>query len=204
MRNPLTRLLRHVAIRYGWLHAAWVKLCKPRGEEYAEFVRRHTQLHSCGSGNCILPSTDIVDPEYVRIGSHCVFSTCALIGHDASVSVLARRFAGRKFDSVGKIDIRDNCFLGYGVIVLPGVTIGPDSIVAAGALVNCDVPPGEVWGGIPARRLSSIEELADKVEARTRALPWFDLIEHRKGVLDLALEPALKRRRVEHWFGPGR
>jgi acetyltransferase-like isoleucine patch superfamily enzyme len=200
MLRPLRRLLRYLAIEHGRFRGLWVRLCQPRGDEYGEYVRRHVPLHACGRDNCILPSTDIVDPEYVRIGNDCVFSTCALIGHDASVAVLSRAF-GKKYDAVGKVDIRDNCFIGYGAIVLPGVTVGPDSIVAAGALVNRDVPPGEVWGGVPAKRLCSIAELSDKLEARTRALPWFDLIDQRDGVFDPALEPELKRRRVAQLFG---
>jgi acetyltransferase-like isoleucine patch superfamily enzyme len=200
MANPLKSLLRYLAIEHDLFRSVWVRVCRPRGEEYAEYVRRHVPLYSCGVGNCILPSTDIVDPEYVRIGSHCVLSTCALIGHDASVSVLERVF-GRKLDSVGKVDIKDNCFIGYGAIILPGVTVGPNSIVAAGALVNRDVGPGEVWGGVPAKRLSSIEELAMKIEATTKTLPWYDLIAGRKGVFDPSLEPELKQRRMQHWFG---
>lgn len=38
-----------------------------------------------------------------------------------------------------------------GAIITPGVTIGDGAIVAAGAVVTCDIPPGEIWGGVPAR-----------------------------------------------------
>ena len=44
--------------------------------------------------------------------------------------------SGVKLDAVGKIDIRDNVFVGYGAIILRGVTIGPNAIVAAGAVVT--------------------------------------------------------------------
>lgn len=36
-------------------------------------------------------------------------------------------------------------------VILPGVTIGDGAIVAAGAVVTCDIPAFEVWGGVPAR-----------------------------------------------------
>jgi acetyltransferase-like isoleucine patch superfamily enzyme len=38
-----------------------------------------------------------------------------------------------------------------GAVICPGVTIGDGAIVAAGAVVTCDIPSGEIWGGVPAR-----------------------------------------------------
>ena len=52
----------------------------------------------------------------------------------------------------GCIEIMDNCFIGSGAQICPNVRIGPNSIVAAGAVVTNDVPPGEVWGGYPLKR----------------------------------------------------
>ena len=51
------------------------------------------------------------------------------------------------------IVIEEDVWIGTHVIVLPGVTIGRGAVIAAGSLVNKDVPPYEVWGGIPARLL---------------------------------------------------
>ncbi len=47
--------------------------------------------------------------------------------------------------------IEDDCWLGANVTVLAGVTVGRGSVVAAGAVVHRDVPPGSVVGGVPAR-----------------------------------------------------
>jgi len=49
------------------------------------------------------------------------------------------------------VRIGDRVWLGARVTVLPGVTIGDDSIVAAGAVVADDIGPGGIWGGVPAR-----------------------------------------------------
>lgn len=62
----------------------------------------------------------------------------------------------------GTIEIFDNCVIGAGATVLYDVKIGPDSIVAAGAVVTKDVAPGEIWGGCPARKIGKVEELANK------------------------------------------
>lgn len=48
---------------------------------------------------------------------------------------------------------------------MAGVTIGPNAIVAAGSIVNKDVPEGTVVGGVPARVIGSFEELRLKREA---------------------------------------
>ena len=48
------------------------------------------------------------------------------------------------------VTIGDGCWLGTRVVVLPGVRIGPGSIVAAGAVVTRDVPPDTLVAGVPA------------------------------------------------------
>jgi acetyltransferase-like isoleucine patch superfamily enzyme len=55
-----------------------------------------------------------------------------------------------KVDSEGKIDIKDNVFIGHGAIVLGNVTIGPNAVIAAGSVLNKDVFPDEIVGGVPA------------------------------------------------------
>lgn len=51
------------------------------------------------------------------------------------------------------VTIGRDVWLGAGVTVLPGTRVGDGAIVAAGAVVTRDVPPCEVWGGVPARRI---------------------------------------------------
>ena len=43
--------------------------------------------------------------------------------------------------------------MGNGCILLGGVTIGKGAIIAAGAVVTRNVPPCEIWGGVPARKI---------------------------------------------------
>jgi acetyltransferase-like isoleucine patch superfamily enzyme len=202
--NPIKSLLRYlvrtVALQTGRLRPLYVRLCRPAGDEYAEFVRRHGGLHSVGERCSILPSTRFADPALVRIGSNVHFSTCTLLGHDGCVAMLNHAY-GVKLESVGKIDIRDNVFIGYGAIVMPNVTIGPNAIVAAGAVVTRDVAEGDVVGGVPARPIGRVADLVQKLQQETRTLPWAELIERRIGAFDPALEPALVRMRIAHYWG---
>lgn len=58
---------------------------------------------------------------------------------------------------VGHIHIKKNAWIGANATILPGVTIGENAIVAAGAVVSKDVPDNTVVGGIPAKVIKKIE-----------------------------------------------
>ncbi|UZR96824.1 sugar O-acetyltransferase [Chondrinema litorale] len=64
--------------------------------------------------------------------------------------------ANRKQLIPGKVTIKKNAWLGAGVTVLPGVTIGENSVVAAGAVVTQDVPDNVLVGGVPAKILKKL------------------------------------------------
>jgi acetyltransferase-like isoleucine patch superfamily enzyme len=192
-------LVRKVAMRYGKLAGLYRKLCKPAGEEYAEFLRRHGNFYSVGRHCSILTTTVFTDPAYVRIGNNVHFSTCAIIGHDGSIAMLNRAY-GVKLDKVGKVDICDNVFIGYNAVVLPDVTIGSNAIVAAGAVVTKDVPEGAIVAGVPARPIGRVDDLVDRLEAATNRLPWADLIKQRQGGFDPEMEPMLQRMRVTSFY----
>ena len=62
----------------------------------------------------------------------------------------------------GKIEVHDNVYIGAGVIINFGVTIGKNCIVAAGAVVTHDVPAGSVVAGIPAKIIDTYENAKKK------------------------------------------
>jgi len=187
-------------MRHGKAVGLYRRFCHPSPEEYAQFLRRHGRLFAIGDNCFIDPAAEILDPAYVRLGNNVQLTNCTLIGHDGSINVLNRAY-NVKLDKVGKIDIRDNCFIGHRAILMPGVTIGPNSIVAAGAVVTKDVPAHTVVAGVPAKMVCTTEELVKKLQDQTATLPWADLIEKRNGAFDPAMEAELIRRRVEHFYG---
>lgn len=79
--------------------------------------------------------------------------------HDNSVSKVIENVT----DVFGKIDIDDNVFIGANSIILPGVRIGQNSIIAAGAVVSKSVPERVVVGGNPAKVICTIDEYISKV-----------------------------------------
>ena len=54
--------------------------------------------------------------------------------------------------------IGNGVWIGARAIILQGVTIGDRAVIAAGAVVNRNVPAGEVWGGIPAKLIKKLDE----------------------------------------------
>jgi acetyltransferase-like isoleucine patch superfamily enzyme len=66
--------------------------------------------------------------------------------------------AERKHLDLGAVVIAQNAWIGAGATILPGVTVGENSIVAAGAVVNRNVPANTIVGGVPAKFIKKIEE----------------------------------------------
>jgi acetyltransferase-like isoleucine patch superfamily enzyme len=107
------------------------------------------------------------EPYLISIGSRVgISSYVTFITHDGANHVVKNLHGGVDVRKYGRITVHENCFIGSGVTILPGVSIGPNSVVGANALVVADVPPNTVVGGNPARPLMSIETYAEKLMKR--------------------------------------
>ena len=62
----------------------------------------------------------------------------------------------------GKVTIKKNVWIGMGATICPGVTIGENSVVAAGAVVTKDVPDNVVVGGVPAKIIKTLDPSEQK------------------------------------------
>jgi acetyltransferase-like isoleucine patch superfamily enzyme len=167
--------------------------------QWAEYLHRHGGLHAMGERCSVQTNVVITDPAYTRLGHNVSLSGCTLFGHDGVVNMLRNAYGG-ELDRVGRIDIRDNVFIGHQAIVMPGVTIGPDAVVAAGSVVTRDVPPGCVVGGVPAKVIARTQDLHASLAAQTQTLPWRALVTGRAD----ARAPAsaeLQAQRIQHFFG---
>ncbi|WP_237417404.1 acyltransferase [Halobacillus litoralis] len=77
-----------------------------------------------------------------------------LLAHDAST----KRLKDFEYTKVGSIKIEDNAFIGVRSLIMPGVTIGKNSIVAGGSVVTKSVPPNTIVGGIQAKKIGTLAQ----------------------------------------------
>lgn len=103
------------------------------------------------------------EPYLITIGNHVtIASNVTFITHDGSTWVFRNKPEFKKVLRYGRIKIGNNCFIGAGVTIMPGVEIGNDCIVGAASLVKNKIPDGEVWAGVPAKYLCKTEDFAYK------------------------------------------
>lgn len=114
--------------------------------------------------NCDLNGTCFVAYDELEIGDYCQFSSSTIISdtdfHPVNPDMRLAQMRGEKFpfESVGKkkIKIGNNVWVGWGAIILKGVTIGDNSIIAAGAVVVSDIPSNCIAAGNPAKVVKQI------------------------------------------------
>lgn len=103
------------------------------------------------------------EPYLISIGKNVTISSKVTFHtHDGGTWVFRNDPTYNKLIKFGRITVEDNCFIGHGTIILPGVTIHSGSVIGTGSVVTKDVPPGEVWAGVPAAFISTTEEYAKK------------------------------------------
>lgn len=108
------------------------------------------------------------EPYLISIGNHCALSgKVAFVTHDGGTYVFRHQERYRKVIKYGRINVLDNCVIGRGAIILPGVTIGPNSVVGAGSVVNRNVPPDVLVAGNPAKPVMTIQQYAEWALAAT-------------------------------------
>ena len=104
----------------------------------------------------------------ITIGNNVTIAPQAyLLAHDAST----KRDLG--YTKIGRIDIKDNVFIGARALIMPGVTVGENSIVAAGSVVTKNVRPNTVVAGNPAKEIISKEEYINNNRELLKSYPKF-------------------------------
>ena len=123
------------------------------------------------------------EPYLISIGSHTTISSgVSLLTHDASIGTLKNR--QEYSDIIGRIVIGNNVFIGKNSIILYGVTIGNDCVVAAGSVVTKNVPDGIVVGGNPAKYICMTRDYINKCNDNKLSLHGLNYKERKKAILN--------------------
>lgn len=106
-----------------------------------------------GPGSVVLATA--VFTSAVRVGAHVAVMPAAVLTHDDVVGDFATFGSGARL--AGRARVGEGAYIGSGALIREGCTIGDWALVGMGAVVTSDVPPGEVWVGVPARRLRDVD-----------------------------------------------
>lgn len=88
----------------------------------------------------------------ITVGNNVTITNATILAHDAST----KKELG--YSKVGRVDIGNNVFIGYGAIILPNTRIGNKVIIGAGTVVARDIPDDSVVVGNPCTILCSYDE----------------------------------------------
>jgi sugar O-acyltransferase (sialic acid O-acetyltransferase NeuD family) len=125
-------------------------------ERYATLVHPLASVPpSCTLGVGTVVLAGAVATTAVRIGDHVAVMPQAVFTHDDQVEDYVTAGAGVRL--AGDVHVREGAYLGAGALVREHRTIGPWALVGMGAVVTDDVPGGEVWAGVPARRMRAVQ-----------------------------------------------
>lgn len=120
---------------------------------HANFGGKHVHF-----GNFVYANFNLtlVDDTHIYVGDYTMFAPNVVIataGHPILPELREKQYQFNASVKIGR-----NCWLGAGVIVLPGVTIGDNSVIGAGSVVTKDIPANVVAVGNPCRVLRTIGE----------------------------------------------
>ena len=136
----------------------------PTAQGRLKWLRRHKVFALLGEHVHFQPRKYPTDGYMVKIHDNVAIATdVEFTAHDIIHWVYDGIEGRRCYEEFSDcIEVFENVFIGAGTRILPGVSIGPNAIVAAGSLVNKDVPPGTIVGGVPAKVIGDFEELHKK------------------------------------------
>ncbi len=127
--------------------------CYIQSPFYANFGGKH-----CHFGNYVYANFNLtmVDDTHIYVGDNTMFGPNVVLATAGHPILPELRKEGYQYNA--PIHIGKNCWLGTGVIVLPGVTIGDNVVIGAGSVVTKDIPSNVVAVGSPCKVLREVGE----------------------------------------------
>lgn len=111
-----------------------------------------------------------VDDTHIYVGDHTMFGPNVTL--DSATHPVLPELREKEYQYNLPIKIGRNCWFGAGVIVLPGITIGDNSVIGAGSVVTKDIPANVVAVGTPCRVMREINEHDRQYYHQQREIDW--------------------------------
>lgn len=138
---------------------------------YANFGGKHVHFGKsvyANFGLTCVDDTHIYVGDYTMIGPNVVLATA---GHPILPELREKGYQYNMSIKIGR-----NCWLGAGVVVLPGITIGDNVVVGAGSIVTKDIPSNVIAVGNPCKVLREVNEYDKEYYFKNRKIDYNDLV----------------------------
>lgn len=128
--------------------------------------------HHCHFGNCVYANFNLtlVDDTHIYVGDNTMFGPNVVVATAGHPILPELRKKGYQYNA--PVRIGNNCWLGAGVIVLPGITIGDNVVIGAGSVVTKDLPSDVVAVGNPCRVLRKVNDKDKEYYFKNRKIDW--------------------------------
>ena len=144
-----------------------------------------------GSNNFVSSHFWSSEPYLITIGSHCAITRgVKLFTHGGGRAV--RRWHP-DFDTFGKVSIGDYVYIGTNSLIMPGVTVDDNVLIAAGSIVTKSIPANVVVAGAPAKIICTIEEYYQRNKQYDLSTKGLNYSKKRKILLELPDEKFIKK-----------
>lgn len=114
-----------------------------------------------------------VDDTHIYVGSHTLFGPNVILATAGHPMMPELRKHGIQYNM--PIHIGENCWLGAGVIVVPGVTIGDNVVIGASSVVTKDIPSNSVAMGTPCRVVRQINDHDKEYYFKDKKIDWSEI-----------------------------
>lgn len=150
--------------------------CIVRWKNKEKWIKKHNVFYECGEHILFQPRKLPNDPKLIKLHNNiAIAAEVCFENHDVIHYIIENMYPSSNVKShIGCIEIMDNVFIGARTMIMPNVKIGPNVIVAAGAVITKDVPPGSIVAGVPARVIGSFDDIVVRRINESKSIRTWD------------------------------
>lgn len=145
--------------------------CIPSSSKRVKYIYKHDIFAECGEDLFFQPRKLPADPKFIKFHNNVVVAAdVTFVCHDVLYILYRNMKKKPMIQHIDCIEVMDNVFIGLGAVIMPGVKIGSNTVIAAGSIVTKDVPSNSVVGGNPAKVIGNFDALIRKREEESECL----------------------------------